>query len=130
MEFNPTPSEMEILTLIWEFGPSKVKKINDVLNENSEKKIGYTTTLKLMQIMIEKKLLNRVKDGSSHIYSVATDQESSQKQLVKKLIDTVFGGSKLNLVMQLLDNRKTDKKEIEEIYSFLNKIKEDQNSKK
>ena len=120
MKYKPTPAEMDILTLIWKFGPSKVRQLNEELNK--EKEVGYTTTLKIMQIMTEKGLLKREKDGKSHIYSSAIDQEESQKTLVNRLVSSAFDGSKTKLVMQLLGNQKTSREEIEEIRSFLDKM--------
>jgi BlaI family penicillinase repressor len=120
MKYKPTPAEMEILTLIWKLGSSKVRQINEILNK--EKEVGYTTTLKIMQIMTEKGLLKRKKDGKSHIYSSAIDQEESQKDMLNKLVSSSFAGSKTKLVMQLLGNQKTTKEEIQEIRSFLDKM--------
>ncbi len=120
MKFKATSAEMDILSLIWKFGPSKVKKINEALNERKE--VGYTTTLKIMQIMTEKGLLKREKDGKSHIYSSAIDQDSSQKDLLDRLVESAFGGSRATLVMQLLSNERTSKEEIDEIRSFLKKM--------
>ena len=117
---KPTDAELEVLQLLWSKGPCTVKTINSILSQTRVR--GYTTTLKIMQIMNEKGLLKRERDGKSHIYSSAIDQEESQKTLVNRLVSSAFDGSKTKLVMQLLGNQKTSREEIEEIRSFLDKI--------
>lgn len=122
MKNKPTSAELDILSILWKKGPSKVKKINYLLNEISKKKVGYTTTLKIMQIMTIKGLLFREKDGKSHIYSVAEEKELTQEFLLRNLIQTAFDGSKINLLMQLLGNSNSNTEELEEIHSFLNEV--------
>lgn len=117
---KPTEAELEILQIIWESGPSTVRFINDKLNKKRE--VGYTTTLKIMQIMAEKNLVSRDMENRSHIYKAAYKQDETQKVLLNKLLDTAFGGSASKLVMQALGNKKTSKEEIEEIRKFLDKI--------
>lgn len=117
---KPTDSELEILQVLWLNGASTVKAVNDKLNEKRE--IGYTTTLKLLQIMFEKGLVLRNETERSHIYSSAIKQNDIQKVLIDKLLETAFGGSAANLVMQALGNSKTSKEELEKIREYLNKI--------
>jgi BlaI family transcriptional regulator, penicillinase repressor len=117
---NPTPSELEILQILWSQGESKVQAINDKLCET--KPVGYTTTLKIMQIMTEKGLLGRKKDGKSHIYYPLIQKGDTQTSLLEKFIATAFGGSRSKLVMQLLGNKDISKKELEDIKQFLNEM--------
>ena len=119
-EIKPTEAELEILQVLWQNGPSTVKFVNDELNKKKE--TGYTTTLKMMQIMFEKKLVQREKSGRSHIYKAAFKQEETQQVLLDKILDTAFGGSAGKLVMQALGNKKTSKKELEEIKQLIEKL--------
>jgi len=117
---KPTESELEILNILWDKGPSTVRDVHEVLEKNKE--AGYTTTLKLMQIMHEKTLLKRDASSKSHVYTANVSQEKTQGQLVKKLIDNMFNGSASQLVMQALGNHKTNKKELDEIKKYLEQI--------
>ncbi len=117
---NPTPAELEILQVLWRLGEARVKEVNDKLCE--AKMVGYTTTLKTMQIMEQKGMLGRRKDGKSHIYFPQSAQAETQGSMLERLLDTVFGGSKSQLVMQLLGNKKISKKELSEIKEFLKKM--------
>jgi len=117
---KPTESELEVLQVIWEFGPSTVRFINDRLNLN--KTVGYTTTLKIMQIMTEKGILSRNTNDRTHIYSSLLSQDTAQQQMLDKLLKSVFGGSAKNLVIQALGNHKSTKKELEEIKKMINDL--------
>jgi BlaI family transcriptional regulator, penicillinase repressor len=108
---KPTDSELEILNILWQKGPSTVREVHEILEKNKE--AGYTTTLKLMQIMYEKKLLKRDDSSKSHVYESAVNQEQTQSQYIKRMVDNVFNGSTTQMVMQALGNHKADKKEIE-----------------
>ena len=121
---KPTDSELEILRLIWQHGPSSVRFINDELNET--KKVGYTTTLKIMQIMNEKGLLEREEEGRMHIYRAALKAEETQKQLLDRFVETAFGGSSMQLVMQALGKHTTTPEELKELKKLINKIERDQ----
>lgn len=117
---KPTDAEIEILDVLWEFGPNTVKFVNEKLAE--QKEVGYTTTLKLMQIMAEKGLLTREKDGRSHIYHPELSENEAREMLLDKFLKTAFGGSAKKLVMQVLGNSKTSQKELNEIQAYLNSI--------
>jgi len=119
-QIKPTESELEILNILWEKGPSTVRDVHEVLEHSKE--AGYTTTLKLMQIMYEKKLLKRDTTAKSHVYTANVSQEKTQGQLVKKFIDSVFNGSASQMVMQALGNHKTNKKELDEIKKYLEEM--------
>lgn len=117
---TPTRAELEILQVLWFLGEAKVQAVNDKLSEI--KLVGYTTTLKTMQIMEQKGLLGRKKDGKSHIYFPQIAQSDTQISMLEKLLQSAFDGSKSKLVMQLLGNKKVSKKELEEIKNFLDTI--------
>ena len=119
-KMKPTESELSILQLLWNLGPSSVRTINDELNKT--KNTGYTTTLKIMQIMAEKGLVTRIKDGRNHIYSAAVEQQAAQRQLLDKLLNGVFGGSASKLVMQALGNHDASKRELDEIKKYIEEL--------
>ncbi len=116
-QIRPTDAELEILNILWARGPATVREIHDTLA--ATKDAGYTTTLKLMQIMLEKGLLHRDASVKTHVYTAAINREQTQGQLVKRMIDTVFNGSAMQLVMQALGNHKADAAELEEIRQYL-----------
>lgn len=117
---KPTEAELEILQVLWEHGPSTVRFVNDLLSK--QKNVGYTTTLKIMQIMADKQLLNRDTTGKTHIYKVAISQQKTQQQLINKLMASAFGGSAMKLVMQALGNKKSTAAELNEIRAFLDQL--------
>jgi BlaI family transcriptional regulator, penicillinase repressor len=120
MNIKPTDSELEILNILWEKGPSTVRDIHEVLEKNKE--AGYTTTLKLIQIMHEKGLVKRDERAKSHVYTANISQDKTQKHLVKRMIDNVFNGSASQLVMQALGNHKASDEELKEIKRYLEAI--------
>jgi predicted transcriptional regulator len=122
---KPTESELEILGILWDKGASTVREVHEILEKTKD--AGYTTTLKLMQIMHEKNLLKRDTTSKTHIYEAAISQESTQKQLLNKMIDTVFNGSASQLVLQALGNHHSSKEELEKIKQYLNDIENQQN---
>lgn len=117
---RPTESELEILTILWERGASTVREVHEILEK--QKEAGYTTTLKLMQIMHEKGLLQRDASAKTHIYEAAVPREETQAQLLKKMIDTVFSGSASQLVMQALGGHRSSQEELDRIREYLNEI--------
>ncbi len=121
---KPTESELEILQVLWQNGPSSVRFVNDKLNEIRE--VGYTTTLKLMQIMVDKNLAIRNTDSRTHIYSANVNESDTQKHLLKKFVDKTFRGSAIKLVVQALGNHDASQEELDEIKALIRKI-EDQN---
>jgi BlaI family penicillinase repressor len=123
--FKPTNSELEVLKIVWENGPSTVKFVNDKLNEN--RLVGYTTTLKTMQIMFEKELLGRDRSGRSHTYKALRQENETQSLMVDKILDTVFSGSASKLIMHALKSGKTSAQEIEEIKKFIEKMEGEDN---
>ena len=117
---KPTESELEILKVLWEYGPSSVRFVNDEINKRKD--TGYTTTLKFMQIMLEKNLLTRNTETRSHIYQAAISQEETQRDLLGKFVDNVFGGSAMNLVMQALGDHDASKEELDQIKALIEQI--------
>ncbi len=117
---EPTKSELEILQVLWEHGPSTVRFVNDQLN--SQREVNYTSTLKLMQIMWEKGILVRDETSMKHIYSVAEEEQKTKAFLLDKFVDAMYKGSASKLIMQLLGNKKTSKEEMDAIRSILTKI--------
>jgi BlaI family transcriptional regulator, penicillinase repressor len=118
---DPTRSELEILQVLWQHGPSTVRFVNDQLNEQ-KREVQYTSTLKLMQIMVEKKLLNRDESNMKHVYSPAAEESKTKSLLLDRFVDTLYNGSASSLMLQLLGNKKTSKKEIEAIKELLKKM--------
>jgi BlaI family penicillinase repressor len=120
---KPTNAELEILQVIWLHGPVSVRFVNDELNH--KKQVGYTTTLKLMQIMTEKGLLKRSEKGRKHIYNVVLKEKEAKSLLLDKFVKTAFGGSAMDLVMQALGNHQTTPDELEELKALIDKIEKD-----
>ncbi len=121
MKVKPTESELEILNILWEKGTATVREVHEAL---MHKDAGYTTTLKLMQIMHDKQMLHRDTSARTHIYKPAVSREQTLGQLMKRMIDTVFNGSKLELVMQALGSSRINKKELKEIQDFLKQMEQ------
>ena len=117
---KPTESELEILQILWEKGNSTVREVHEILEKSKE--AGYTTTLKLMQIMHEKGLVSRDTSAKTHIYKALVNQQNTQQQLVNKMIDNVFNGSAARLVMQALGNHTASKEEIDSIKKYLDEL--------
>ena len=120
---KPTESELEILGIIWLNGPSSVRSVNDELNQ--KRKVGYTTTLKLMQIMLEKGLLKREEKDRLHIYRSAIREEETKSLLVDKFVESAFGGSAMQLVMQALGKHQASAEELEELKELIRKIEKE-----
>jgi predicted transcriptional regulator len=120
-EIKPTDSELEILNILWNNGASSVRDVHETLALTKE--VGYTTTLKQMQIMLEKGLVSRDTSSKIHVYTAVADQEQTQVQIVQRLIETVFNGSAMKMVMQALGNHKASKEELGLIKDYLEKKK-------
>jgi len=117
---KPTPAETEILNVLWDLGPGTVRQVHDVLA--GQRPTGYTTVLKLMQIMADKGLVRREDgDGRAHIYTPTLERDMAQRQMVRDLVDRIFGGSATQLVLQALEERPASEKELEEIRQLIGK---------
>src|SRR6187549_1469524 len=116
---EPTKSELEILQVLWQHGPSTVRFVNDQLNAQ-KRAVQYTSTLKLMQIMAEKKMLKRDETNMKHIYIAAIEEQKTKSYLLERFVDSMFNGSASSLMMQLLGNKKTSPEELKQIKELLN----------
>ncbi|MDA3818450.1 MAG: BlaI/MecI/CopY family transcriptional regulator [Prolixibacteraceae bacterium] len=117
---TPTASELGILNVLWARGPLTVKSVHEALL--ATKDVGYTTTLKIMQNMHDKGFVSRKPQGRSHIYEAAYEQEETRGRLLDRFVDSTFSGSASSLVMQLLGNKKTSKKELDEIKRIIDEM--------
>ncbi|MBL7732088.1 MAG: BlaI/MecI/CopY family transcriptional regulator [Chitinophagaceae bacterium] len=120
---RPTESELEILQILWTKGIATVREVHEELSQTKE--AGYTTTLKLMQIMHEKGIVKRDDSMRTHVYQAAVNKEKTQKHLLGKMIDSLFGGSPTQLVIQALgdEKHKASKEDIEKIQALLDGLK-------
>ncbi|MGB3851492.1 MAG: BlaI/MecI/CopY family transcriptional regulator [Tunicatimonas sp.] len=129
---KPTEAELEILQVLWNHGPSTVREVHDNLTNQraagsrtterrtaERRTVGYTTTLKNMQNMVQKKLLLRDDTQRSHVYAAAIRQVDTQRMLLDRFLDTAFGGSASQLVMQTLGNQKTSPEELQQIKALI-----------
>jgi BlaI family penicillinase repressor len=123
-KIEPTRSELEILQVLWQYGPSTVRFVNDKLNEQT-RIVQYTSTLKLMQIMNEKGMLKRDDTNMKHVYHPAEDEQKTKSYLLERFVNSMYNGSASNLMMQLLGNKKTSKKELKIIKDMLDNLDTD-----
>ena len=117
---RPTDAELTILQVLWDRGPSTVREVHEAMGDDG--RTGYTTTLKLMQIMTDKGLLKRDDDERAHVYKPALSEEKTQKQLVGDLLDKVFAGSAAKLVMRALSAKKVPADELKRIRAMLDDL--------
>jgi len=117
---GPTDRELAILRILWDQGPSTVRQVNEAMNKDEN--TGYTTTLKLMQIMTEKGLLIRDESQRQHVYKPVFTEERTQKQLVGDLLERAFSGSAEKLVMRALSAKKVSAKELAKIRKMLDEL--------
>ena len=120
---KPTESELEILNILWQRDNATVREVHEELSKSKD--VGYTTTLKLMQIMHDKGLVRRDESMRTHIYQPAVNREKTQKHLLDKMIDTLFGGSSTQLVLQALgsSDQKISAEELEKLQTLINNLK-------
>ena len=121
VQMEPTKSELEILQVLWQHGPSTVRFVNDKLNEE-KRAVQYSSTLKLMQIMAEKGIVKRDESSMKHIYSPAEEESKTKDFLLKRFVETMYKGSASNLVMQLFGNKEASQDDLNEIKEFLKKL--------
>ena len=118
---RPTNAELAILSVLWQRGPSTVREVHDALRatRSGSGDVGYTTVLKLLQIMAEKKLAKRDTRSRTHVYSAAVSEATTRKQLLSDLVDRAFGGSSLALVLQALSTTRATPAELDQIRRLL-----------
>jgi len=119
-KLKPTQSELRILQVLWDQGPSSVRDVHEVISENKD--AGYTTTLKLMQIMAEKGHASRDTSSRTHIYSAVMAENETKKDIVSSFINSTFKGSAKSLVMQALGNNETSQEDLDEIKKLISSI--------
>ena len=120
---RPTDAELAILRVLWERGPSTVREVHDELSRTQDS--GYTTILKLLQIMTEKGLVVRDETNRAHVYSSRLSEQRTQRQILGDLIERAFGGSPAKLVMQALSTKKASAEELSAIRGILDRIEEE-----
>ena len=118
---EPTKSELEILQVLWEFGPSTVRFVNDKLNEQ-KREVNYMSTQKLMLIMLDKGFVTKDTSQMTHVYRAAADEGKTKGYLLDRVVDNLFNGSASSLMMQLLGNKKMSAEELEEFKELIKKI--------
>jgi predicted transcriptional regulator len=123
---KPTEAELAILRVLWERGPSTVRDVQQALED--ERGTGYTTALKLLQIMTDKGLVRRDDRERTHVYEAVLPAEATQRQLVRDLLDRAFGGSATQLVMQALSAERASKSDLAEIRKLLDELEKKQNA--
>jgi BlaI family transcriptional regulator, penicillinase repressor len=115
--FQPTPSELAILQILWTRGPSTVREIHEILSK--EKAVGYTSALKLLQIMTAKGIVKRTEDQRAHIYAANQPAEETKQQFAADVLQRVFRGSASQLMQHALSGKRSSKKEIDELRRML-----------
>ena len=120
---RPTDGELAILRILWDRGPSTVRQVHDILA--NERQAAYTTALKLLQIMTEKGLVERDERDRTHIYRARLSEETTQRQLVRDLLDRAFGGSSTKLVMQALATKRASAEELRDIRKAIDGARND-----
>ena len=118
---EPTKSELEILQVLWEFGPSTVRFVNDKLNEQ-KREVNYMSTQKLMLIMLDKGFVTKDVSQMTHVYQATADEDKTKGQMLDRVVDNLFNGSASNLMMQLMGNKKLSPKEMEEFKELIKKL--------
>jgi predicted transcriptional regulator len=116
-KFHPTPSELAILHILWSRGPSTVREIHEELAK--EKNVGYTSALKILQIMTTKGIVKRTEDQRAHVYSANQPAEKTKQQFATDVLQRVFRGSASQLMQHALSGKRSSKKEIDEIRQLL-----------
>jgi BlaI family transcriptional regulator, penicillinase repressor len=121
---NPTPSELEILQVLWSRGPSTVREVHDTLG--ATKQIGYTSVLKLMQIMTSKGLVTRSESQRAHVYVAGEPAEKTKQQFATDVLQRVFQGSASELMLHALAGRSSSKEELKELRRMLDEYERKQ----
>ena len=117
---KPTEKELEILHVLWDKGPCSVKEVHSTLGGNQQN--GYTTVLKFLQIMFEKEIVSRQKNGKQHLYTAISTKENTKQQMIDKIINTVFEGSASQLILSALGSSKSSREELKEIKKYIDQL--------
>ncbi len=120
---EPTKSELEILQVLWQYGPSSVRFVNDKLNEQ-KREVNYMSTQKLMLIMLDKGFVTKDASQMTHIYRAAAEEGKTKGYMLDRVVDNLFNGSASSLMMQLLGNKKMSADEVEEFKELIKKLDE------
>jgi BlaI family transcriptional regulator, penicillinase repressor len=121
-----TDSELEILEILWETGSATVRQVNQNL-EQKGRIVGYTTTLKMMQIMTDKGMLSRTMDARTHIYTAVIQAGAARNALIDRIANAAFGGSAMKMVLQALGNHRATPEELQEIRALIDTMEKEQN---
>lgn len=119
---TPTKSEMEVLQVLWQHGPQTVRFVHDTLNGQKDEQVQYTSTLKLMQVMTEKGMLERDETNMKHIYKPTLEEDKTKGAMLERFVDTMYNGSVSNMMMALLGNDKTSREELDKVKTLLNNM--------
>ena len=120
---RPTNGELAILGVLWKRGPSTVRDVHAALQQERNDGVGYTTTLKLLQIMTDKKLVKRDARSRTHVYTAAVSEATTRENLLSDFVDRAFGGSSLALVLQALSTTRATPAELEQIRRLIDERK-------
>jgi BlaI family penicillinase repressor len=123
-KIEPTKSELEILKVLWQHGPSPVRLVMEEINKSRE--LNYTATLKLMQLMVDKGILKRDETKMQHIYHVVEEENKTKEHLLDKFLDNLYNGSAASLMMQLAGNKKTTKEDLRKMRSLLDQLENEE----
>src|ERR1700722_8357099 len=121
---EPTRAQLEILQVLWKYGPSTVRFVNDQLNQQKQS-LSYTSTLKLMQIMHEKGMLQRDESNMTHIYSTRLEEGKTKGVVLRKFVDAMYNGSVKSLMLELLGNQDASSTQWDKIKDLLNQLEDD-----
>jgi len=119
-KIEPTKSELEILQVLWEHGPSPVRFVMEELNK--KRALNYTAVLRLMQLMADKGILNRDQSQMQHVYQVVEEEHKTKEHLLDKFLDTLYKGSAASLIMHLVGNKKATKEDLKKIKALVDKM--------
>lgn len=119
---KPTEAELAVLQVLWANGPATVRQVNEQLNAKGDRTIGYTTTLKIMQIMLEKGLLSRNAESRSHVFSALVEESAVQRSLLSQFVDKAFRGSTSRLVLEALGQHEASEDELAAIKQLIEQI--------
>lgn len=122
-EFQPTEVELQMLRILWDLGPSPVRMIHARLNE--EKGTNYSTTVKMLSVMMDKRLVRRDEEASPHVYRAAVSRGTAGKKLVRNLVDKVYDGAAMSLVLHALKSAKASPEELDEVRRLLDEMEDD-----